>query len=506
MRSLLLLLLMAGPAAAACGPTGLYEGTAKAGPPPRAEVTLNLYCEGGALKAQIFTDSGDFKVLSVTAEGGHTKLHIDTYAALADVDLTSQGDTLSGTVDVAGEKGAIALTRKSDSPGANALLPRLDLSPAQWREDLDALARELPKRHANAFFFLKKPEFDARVAVLRAKLDRLNGDEAFVAFSQIVNAIGDGHTVIVPPKDRADLPLELAMFGDDIRVVGAGTAYANLLGTKVIAIGGVPVREAFAREMTLTPSQELPELRNGRVVVYLARGLTLHGLGITPDRDHALYTVRDDRGRVFTADVKTLGAGEEAKLKSLYPAGMLSRQNPDDPFWCRQTGDALYCAWHSYQDLKAKMEKMHALIAQTHPKKLIVDMRDNGGGDNTVGDALLIKPLKADAYFNVKGRLYVLVGPLTFSAAMNNAAQFQDETNAILVGETIGEKPNSYQEPRQFRLPNSHIVVRVSTLYYAFRKHGENAVRPEKEIIPSWADVKAGRDPVLEWVLRQPVR
>jgi hypothetical protein len=131
---------------------------------------------------------------------------------------------------------------------------------------------------------------------------------------------------------------------------------------------------------------------------------------------------------------------------------------------------------------------------------------DNGGGDNTVGDTLLVKPLKADPYFNVKGRLYVLIGPLTFSAAMNNAAQFQDETNAILVGEAIGEKPNSFQEPRQFRLPNSHLVVRVSTLYYAFRKKGENAVHPDKEIIRSWADVKAERDPVLDWVLAQPVR
>jgi hypothetical protein len=129
-------------------------------------------------------------------------------------------------------------------------------------------------------------------------------------------------------------------------------------------------------------------------------------------------------------------------------------------------------------------------------------MRDNGGGDNTIGDAQLVKPLKASAY-NARGRLFILIGAETFSAAMNNAAQFQDETAAILVGETIGEKPNSYQEPRQFRLPNSHLIVRASTRYYAFRKTGENAVRPNKEIIPTWDDVRTGRDPVLDWVLAQ---
>jgi hypothetical protein len=165
--------------------------------------------------------------------------------------------------------------------------------------------------------------------------------------------------------------------------------------------------------------------------------------------------------------------------------------------------NAVYCGWRSYQDLAANAKAMFTLIDRSQPRKLIIDMRDNGGGDNTVGYSELIKPIEGRAYLNRKGHLFVLIGPLTFSAAMNNAAQFADETNAILAGETIGERPNSYQEPRQFRLPNSHLVIRASTLYYEFRKHGENAVRPDKEIIPTWDDVKSGRDPVLDWVLAQ---
>ena len=88
-----------------------------------------------------------------------------------------------------------------------------------------------------------------------------------------------------------------------------------------------------------------------------------------------------------------------------------------------------------------------------------------------------------------------------FSAAMSNAAHFQVQTEAILAGQTIGEKPNSFQEPRQMTLPNSHLVVRYSTRYYKFVEEGENIIRPDKEVIPSWEDYKAGRDPVLEWVL-----
>ena len=84
---------------------------------------------------------------------------------------------------------------------------------------------------------------------------------------------------------------------------------------------------------------------------------------------------------------------------------------------------------------------------------------------------------------------------------MSNAAQFRQQTAAILVGEPIGERPNSYQEPKEFRLPNSHLIVRYSTQYYEFVKDGEDVIQPDQYIPTSWNGVKAGRDPVLEWVL-----
>ena len=98
------------------------------------------------------------------------------------------------------------------------------------------------------------------------------------------------------------------------------------------------------------------------------------------------------------------------------------------------------------------------------------------------------------------------ISQITMSApqSMTASVKFADETKATLVGQTIGERPNSYQEPRQFRLPHSHLVVRASTLFYSFRKSGENAVRPNMEIVPTWRDFTSGGDPVLDWVLAQP--
>ena len=76
----------------------------------------------------------------------------------------------------------------------------LSLSHEQWHQDLAFLARELPKRHANAFHFISRERFEAEVDQLNGKLDRLNSDEIYVGMNRIVNLIGDGHTYIRVPN------------------------------------------------------------------------------------------------------------------------------------------------------------------------------------------------------------------------------------------------------------------------------------------------------------------
>ncbi len=145
---------------------------------------------------------------------------------------------------------------------------------------------------------------------------------------------------------------------------------------------------------------------------------------------------------------------------------------------------------------------MFKLVDEQRPDKLVIDMRQNGGGDYTLGLRYLVHPIRDLPSINRKGRLFVLVGANTFSAAMSNAAHFRSKTSALLVGQTIGERPNSYQESRHVTLPNSHLTVNYSVRFYKFVETSENIIRPDQEIIPSWNEFKTGRDPVLEWVLK----
>src|SRR5262249_57113054 len=97
----------------------------------------------------------------------------------------------------------------------------------QWHEDLQFLARELPKRHANAFHHTPRERFEAEVAELDRRLDRLNGDEVLVGLERLANLVGDGHTNVQFPPDRANFPLNLLRFGDEYRATHASPRHPS---------------------------------------------------------------------------------------------------------------------------------------------------------------------------------------------------------------------------------------------------------------------------------------
>jgi hypothetical protein len=97
--------------------------------------------------------------------------------------------------------------------------------------------------------------------------------------------------------------------------------------------------------------------------------------------------------------------------------------------------------------------------------------------------------------------LFVITGPGTFSAATVNALDLRNEANAILVGSPTGMRPNHYGENGEFRLPSSGLRVSYSTQFHRFAADTDAAVVPDRQIEPTWAEFRVGRDPVMEWIL-----
>jgi len=487
--------------------TGYFEGTAASQQAGKLDVSLNLRCDKGRYAGELVTPAGTYTVKDGYFEAGHLRLNLESGAASVTVEADIDAAVLRGKFATADDSGPVELHRTGDDK--SPVSPEgLRLSKEQWRQDLEFLARELPKRHANAFHFISRERFDAEVADLNGKLDNLNRDEIYAGMDRVANLIGDGHTYIRTPEENANFPIDLERFGDEYRVAGTASGNEKALGARVIKIQDMSITRAYELLYALTPADETQALRDLRVLGFLTTGIFLHGVGIIPDRNVARYTFRDDNGREFTMDVHAVPAGGSAKLdwEFAFKERPLFRQRPEENFWYTYLPDShtVYCSFRGYKGLSKNSKGLFELIQQQHPDKLVIDMRLNGGGDYFEGLKYLVHPIRDIADINRKGHLFVLVGPETFSAAMSNAAHFRYQTNAVLVGQQIGEKPNSYQEAREMKLPNSHWTVRYSVKFYKFVETGENLIRPDQEIIPTWDDYRSGRDPVLEWVLKQP--
>src|SRR5215472_17018418 len=74
---------------------------------------------------------------------------------------------------------------------------QLSLTPEQWRQDLDFLAREIPAAHPHPVDHITRTAFDKQVADLHAQIPKLDESGIRTGFQKIVASLGDPQTKIV---------------------------------------------------------------------------------------------------------------------------------------------------------------------------------------------------------------------------------------------------------------------------------------------------------------------
>jgi hypothetical protein len=493
-----------------CGssdPTGFYQGIVQSKEAGKLKVTVNLRCEKGVYGGEITTPATTFAITGGEFSAGtlHLIFRGGATNAIGVATLHAHGTSVAGSYRLASDAGTLALRRVGAARASVLDQPVLSLSAAQWADDIRFEVRTLETQHPRPFLFTARTTLERSAAALESRLGTIDGDRIYVGLDHLANLIGDGHTYLQYPPDQALMPLFIKRYGDEYRIVGVAPGHEALLGERVLGIDGTPVKEVRDRfYATITPVGETSALRDSRATNFLNVGMALHGIGVTARRDVATYTLISDGGTRRNALVKALTPAQADSVQWIWAGGSpLYVQHPRDDFWFVDlvSSNAIYCSFRGYENLQANAARLLAFVRAKRPNKLVIDMRFNGGGDYNEGLKYLIDPLRTMREINRTGHLFVLVGTDTFSAAMANAAQFRALTHALLVGQTIGERPNSYQEPDQTRLPNSHLMLRYSTRYYEFAPAGPNAVVPDKEIAPAWHDIERGDDPVLDWAL-----
>lgn len=411
------------------------------------------------------------------------------------------------------------------SAGAQTLAPRYTLTAEQWREDLRVMMQELPRRHRNLYHTTPVTTFDSAARALHARIPTLARHEIILEMARIVALAGDGHTNIYPMRDAAigfrTLPVALYLFRDGLHVRAAHRIHADLAGARVLRIGGIAADEAYARVRRYIGRD------NEMGVKFFAPHLlampeVLHAIGVAPSTDSVLF------------ELEVAGSARELWLRPVGPVELMPGDadaswrpradwvdardgaGTDPPLWIAK--DPTKALWwltvlpesrtvyaqinqvrngptESFADFTTRLL---ATVDSVNADRLVLDLRLNRGGNGTLLRPLVNGILKRPNV-NARGKLLVLVGRSTWSAAQFLLNDLQKYSDATFVGEPSGSKGNHYGDSRRLTLPNSGITVRASTIYWQAWSPGDTRpwTAPDIAAELSSGDYARNHDPVL---------
>lgn len=402
-----------------------------------------------------------------------------------------------------------------------------------WRSDIRFLADWVEKKSLHPFrtetadralssATLTREEFEAQITKMIADVPALSDGAIKLALVRLVASLGDGHTELSPSSGKdhpLTLPLGFYIFDDGVHVISAAPRYKSLLGAKIIAVDGTPIGAILPKLDGLIAHDNTMWLTTQEP--YLLRSTELlTELGIARASDAVTLTV--ERADGPATDVKAEADTSQPNIWNMLPKpaawawiGDGSRadfqKDNNRPYWMRwdAASGILYVQYNNVfnakdETLAAFAARLGAALAHDKVDKLVIDMRNNNGGNTYLNEPLL-KVVEGSAKVNRLGHLYVIIGRRTFSAAMNAVSYFGKYTNALFVGEPTGGKPNAPGDETFFTLPYSGLSVNLSDRYWQGTWPDDFSTwkAPDIAVPVTFADIAAGRDAAMAAIRAQ---
>lgn len=382
-----------------------------------------------------------------------------------------------------------------------------------YRYDLVFLARELKRVHYDPFKKVSKEEFDAYVKKLHSDIPKLSDAQVTVGFMKLLQMMGDGHTTMGRVQAMpSQLPVQFYLFTEGLFVTAAAPEHAELVGAQVLKFGDAPV------EKVLEAMKEVVSRDNSMWVKFVGVNLMrnpfiMNGLGLIPAADKVTLTVKDAKGATrsvtvaagaFSPNPTWANARKDAKLPE--PLTMKNRQTN---YWFEYLPESktVFFQYNAVQNISSEpltafAERLFKFINENDVERLVIDMRWNSGGNNFLNRPLVHGLIKNDK-INKRGKLFVIVGRHTFSAAMNGATDIERHANAIFVGEPTGSSPNFVGETVGFQLPYSKMTGSISDLLWqsSVAMDYRTWIAPTLYAPPSFELFRQNRDPAMEVIL-----
>jgi carboxyl-terminal processing protease len=309
------------------------------------------------------------------------------------------------------------------------------------------------------------------------------------------------HILALPPPPRTSLaPNGRTAELVDLVVGGPGFDWARLhRGTRAGAIVADVVSGSPADRAGIQPGWVM--LTNT-----ITTSSTAHFAGefvrLAPDQ--ALqYEINLDLPTAAAADIVKI----EYDLEPLTVRGSFESR--------RMTEGSCFIRFDTFADGKI-IDQVLAALDQCGPQGVVIDLRNNPGGELQQLRRFLDRVLKNDSptgaelshdgrtewhtsYFTrpYSGAVAVLIGPMTASAGEIFAAAIQDNARGQLIGRTTN---GSVMYSKRYVLPDGgQVQVPIGDFLRVGNRRIEGVgVEPDLRVLPTRADISAGRDVALE--------
>ncbi|NLR81440.1 S41 family peptidase [Chitinophaga eiseniae] len=400
---------------------------------------------------------------------------------------------------------------------------------AELKEDFRFVKKQLEDTHPALYRYTSRKTFRIFFDSLYTSIRGPMTEQAFLSRLQLLNEkIADGHTMFLPSaatmaynnREGRFLPLLVRCLDNKLYIRENNSPDTSLhAGDEILAINHVPASKVM-------PALLQRQIRDGYNQTYprwiLEQYFAAYYSFVYGQPAQFSLLIRQGSGDTL---LQTVGALTKDSIRRMHrpqpdsagqwlypvieaPAGIRLTTLPfmrevanRKLAWLKITtfdADVLKATYH--QDYQAATDSVFALLKKEPVTDLVLDLRDNQGGDFEPGQYLLSYLLKHPLTYlpggkatklitpvpgHFTGKLYVLMNGGTFSSAAVTAAYLKECTSALLMGEESGG--NAYEisgDPVALQLPHTGIQAFISTTNYVIRK-GDNrghGVFPDKDL------------------------
>jgi len=386
---------------------------------------------------------------------------------------------------------------------------------ASWVSDIDYLKERMQELHYNPYHSMSKTDLDQKILSLKSEINSLTDNEIVVELMKIIGSLGNGHNLIIPtsPSKGAlkKLPVQFYKFSDGLFIVSADTGFEKWIGYEVEFIENTTAEEAL-QKTNVVNARDNDMQTLWLAPYYLALPDVLKVVGIAESSNEVILTLKDSTEKSQKVIMHPVSWNFSdfpriPKLKDKEQPLFLSKT--EDPYWYTLIPESksVYVQFNvvtqkETQSLEAFNIELRRQISKSKVQYLILDLRHNHGGNGSTLPPMLKTVINFEL-MNPDGNVFVLMGRETFSAAQNLLTDITKYTNAILVGEPSGSKPNHIGEAGWFKLPYSGLMGLISTQFHQTSKAEDHRkwIAPHIPVSMSSTDYFNGNDKALNVIL-----